>query len=118
MESASGGPMELVEDATGNPVSLASLVGETLNLHRPSICNSSSHTWEYAGSGTSYNALPENGGVLRLKQTSKYQKIMVEHTFLVLTNLVISRLVHSLELKTELVILPLLVRLRSLKLNS
>ena len=63
MESGSGGPMELIEDATGNPVSLASLVGETLNLHRPSICNSSSHTWEYAGSGTSYNALPENGGV-------------------------------------------------------
>ena len=24
--------------------------------------NSSSHTWEYAGSGTDYNALPQNGG--------------------------------------------------------
>ena len=32
------------------------------HLHRPSIVNSSSHTWEYAGSGTDYNALPENGG--------------------------------------------------------
>jgi len=31
-------------------------------LHRPSICNSSAHTWEYAGSGTDYNALPQNGG--------------------------------------------------------
>lgn len=31
-------------------------------LHRPSICNSSAHTWEYSGSGTDYNALPQNGG--------------------------------------------------------
>jgi hypothetical protein len=31
-------------------------------LHRPSIVNSSGHTWEYAGSGTDYNALPQNGG--------------------------------------------------------
>lgn len=35
------------------------------NLHRPSIVNSSSHTWEYAGSGIDYNALPENGGQTR-----------------------------------------------------
>ena len=35
------------------------------NLHRPSIVNSSSHTWEYAGSGTDYNALPQNGGQTR-----------------------------------------------------
>jgi len=33
-----------------------------LHFHRPSIINSSSHTWEYAGSGTDYNALPQNGG--------------------------------------------------------
>ena len=32
------------------------------NLHRPSIVNSSSHTWEFSGSGTDYNALPQNGG--------------------------------------------------------
>ena len=32
---------------------------------RPSIVNSSSHTWEYAGSGTDYNALPKNGGFTR-----------------------------------------------------
>lgn len=37
--------------------------GHRLNYHRPSIINSSSHTWEYAGSGTDYNALPQNGGV-------------------------------------------------------
>ena len=36
--------------------------GKKINLHRPSICNSSSHTWEYAGSGIDYNALPQNGG--------------------------------------------------------
>jgi len=38
-------------------------VGKTIRLHRPSIVNSSGHTWEFAGSGTSYNALPENGGL-------------------------------------------------------
>lgn len=32
------------------------------HIHRPSIVNSSAHTWEYAGSGTDYNALPQNGG--------------------------------------------------------
>ena len=31
-------------------------------FHRPSVVNSSSHTWEYAGSGIDYNALPQNGG--------------------------------------------------------
>ena len=63
LESGAGGGAELIETATGNPVALASLVGATVRLHRPSIVNSSSHTWEYAGSGTSYLALPENGGV-------------------------------------------------------
>ena len=33
------------------------------HLHRPSIINSSAHTWEYAGSGIDYNALPQNGGI-------------------------------------------------------
>ena len=32
------------------------------HFHRPSIVNSSSHTWEYSGSGVDYNALPQNGG--------------------------------------------------------
>jgi len=47
-------PVLNVDDAT--------MVGTQVRLHRPSIVNSSSHTWEYAGSGTDYNALPENGG--------------------------------------------------------
>jgi hypothetical protein len=34
-----------------------------IHFHRPSIVNSSAHTWEFAGSGTDYNALPQNGGV-------------------------------------------------------
>ena len=42
---------------------LSNLVGATVRLHRPSVCNSSSHTWEYAGSGNTYAALPQNGGV-------------------------------------------------------
>jgi hypothetical protein len=33
-----------------------------LHWHRPSIINSSGHTWEYSGSGIDYNALPQNGG--------------------------------------------------------
>ena len=41
------------------------LKGTFIRLHRPSIVNSSSHTWEYAGSGTDYNALPQNGGITR-----------------------------------------------------
>jgi hypothetical protein len=41
---------------------LANLPNKQLWLHRPSIVNSSSHTWEYAGSGIDYNALPQNGG--------------------------------------------------------
>ena len=38
------------------------LVGKQIYFHRASIINSSSHTWEYAGSGIDYNALPINGG--------------------------------------------------------
>jgi hypothetical protein len=51
--------------STGVPVgnSNSEFVGKTLKLHRPSIVNSSGHTWEFAGSGTNYNALPENGGI-------------------------------------------------------
>jgi hypothetical protein len=40
-------------------------------LHRPSIVNSSGHTWEYAGSGTDYNALPQNGG----KTIPEYEQV-------------------------------------------
>lgn len=41
----------------------AGTIGLKCNFHRPSILNSSAHTWEYAGSGTDYNALPQNGGL-------------------------------------------------------
>ena len=41
---------------------VAQTAGLNLYLHRPSIVNSSAHTWEYAGSGVDYNALPQNGG--------------------------------------------------------
>jgi len=40
----------------------ATLPGKQIWFHRPSVTNSSAHTWEYAGSGTDYNALPQNGG--------------------------------------------------------
>ena len=63
IESGSGGGAEFREIATGQAVSTSVLTGKTIRLHRPSIVNSSSHTWEFAGSGTNYNALPENGGV-------------------------------------------------------
>jgi hypothetical protein len=63
IESGSGGPTEFKLTSTGQAVSNSTLTGKTIRLRRPSIVNSSSHTWEYAGSGTNYNALPENGGV-------------------------------------------------------
>jgi len=44
---------------------LVALPEKAIWLHRPSIVNSSSHTWEFAGSGTDYNALPQNGGNTR-----------------------------------------------------
>jgi len=43
-------------------IGLGTLPEKQIWLHRPSIVNSSSHSWEYAGSGTDYNALPQNGG--------------------------------------------------------
>jgi hypothetical protein len=39
-----------------------SLLSKDIRLHRPSIVNSSSHTWEFSGAGMDYNALPQNGG--------------------------------------------------------
>ena len=117
IDDGTGGAMDLTDKSTGQPVATSVLSGQTINLHRPSIVNSSSHTWEFAGSGTNYLALPENGGtkIEAYEQVSEqYGRVYV----LVLTNLVTSRLVHSLESKTELVLLPLLVRLPSLKLNS
>jgi len=49
----------------GSFTSTATLPGKKIWFHRPSITNSSAHTWEYAGSGTDYNALPQNGGQTR-----------------------------------------------------
>ena len=62
-DDGSGSSIEMVDISTGQTVGPAALDGQTIGLHRPSIVNSSSHTWEFAGSGTNYLALPENGGV-------------------------------------------------------
>jgi hypothetical protein len=64
IESGSGDTAEFIRDSDNVVVStgIGEFSGKTIRLHRPSIVNSSSHTWEYAGSGTNYNALPENGG--------------------------------------------------------
>jgi len=54
--------------ATDGSSSLSNLINLPENqcwFHRPSVVNSSAHTWEYAGSGTDYNALPQNGGNTR-----------------------------------------------------
>jgi hypothetical protein len=49
-------------DGSSSLSNLSALPENQVWFHRPSIVNSSSHTWEYAGSGTDYNALPQNGG--------------------------------------------------------
>ena len=60
-----------IDDGVGRGMNLTNIlgsagqvpaIGDEVRLHRPSIVNSSSHTWEFAGSGTNYLALPENGG--------------------------------------------------------
>lgn len=63
IDDGTGQAMDLTRDSDGNVISTGALLGENIALHRPSIVNSSSHTWEFAGSGNDYNALPENGGV-------------------------------------------------------
>ena len=62
-DGSGGGAAVFRDSSTGNIVANSSLATRLVALHRPSICNSSSHTWEFVGSGTDYNALPENGGV-------------------------------------------------------
>ena len=52
-------------DGSSALTNLINLPEKQVWFHRPSIVNSSSHTWEYAGSGTDYNALPQNGGNTR-----------------------------------------------------
>jgi len=51
------------------------LLNHPINLHRPSICNSSSHTWEFSGSGVDYNALPQNGGKRGSEDTADYEQV-------------------------------------------
>ena len=72
IDDGTGGGLSLIDENNGQAVSGINLVSyhnsnygsdPFVALHRPSIVNSSSHTWEFAGSGTNYNALPENGGV-------------------------------------------------------
>jgi hypothetical protein len=55
----------------GSFTNVATLPGKQIWFHRPSITNSSGHTWEYAGSGTDYNALPQNGG----KTVPEYEQV-------------------------------------------
>ena len=71
LEEGTGQPLQLIRDSDGAVITgLTNLQNAltpqgnnaTIRLHRPSIVNSSSHTWEFAGSGTNYLALPENGG--------------------------------------------------------
>ena len=52
-------------DGSSSVTNTINLPEKQLWFHRPSIVNSSAHTWEYAGSGTDYNALPQNGGNTR-----------------------------------------------------
>jgi len=75
IDDGTGGSMNLTETATGNPVSTSALSGKVIKLHRPSIVNSSSHTWEFAGSGTNYLALPENGGT----KTEAYEQVSEQY---------------------------------------
>jgi len=58
------GNFKIESTVPGNLISGINSLTENyeLRFHRPSIVNSSAHTWEYSGSGTDYNALPQNGG--------------------------------------------------------
>ena len=51
------------------------LQNHEIDFIRPSICNSSSHTWEFAGSGNDYNALPQNGGTRGSANTADFEQV-------------------------------------------
>ena len=51
------------------------IIGKNIAFHRPSIVNSSSHTWEYAGSGNNYTALPQNGGQRGSSDTKVFEQV-------------------------------------------
>ena len=83
IDDGQGQPMDLTDSSTGLPVSTSNILGGTIRLHRPSIVNSSSHTWEFAGSGTNYLALPENGGTKDESQeqvSENYGRVYVSGT--------------------------------------
>ena len=61
-DNSGGGAAAFRDSSTGSIVANSTLATKNISLHRPSIVNSSSHTWEFVGSGADYNALPENGG--------------------------------------------------------
>lgn len=82
-DDGTGGAMDLTDITNNQVVSNSVLQGKAISLHRPSIVNSSSHTWEFAGSGTNYLALPENGGtkVEAYEQVSEnYGRVYVSGT--------------------------------------
>ena len=51
------------------------LQNHPIDFLRPSICNSSSHTWEFAGSGNDYNSLPQNGGKRGSDNTGDFEQV-------------------------------------------
>jgi len=51
------------------------LQNHPIDFIRPSICNSSSHTWEFSGSGNDYNALPQNGGKRGSSETGDFEQV-------------------------------------------
>jgi len=60
---------------TISSTSKAKLINHPIDLLRPSICNSSSHTWEFSGSGNNYNALPQNGGKRGSDNTGDFEQV-------------------------------------------
>jgi len=57
----------ILSTTTGGQITTTGLAEKQIWFHRPSVVNSSGHTWEYAGSGTDYNALPQNGGNTKVR---------------------------------------------------
>ena len=58
-----------------NAVNKNKLIDHKIDIIRPSICNSSSHTWEFSGSGNDYNALPQNGGTRGSDNTGDFEQV-------------------------------------------
>ena len=92
LDNGVGEPLQLVRDSDSEVITGLSALqnalsqpgqSATIRLHRPSIVNSSSHTWEFAGSGINYLALPENGGVkdvLKEQVSEKYGRVYCSGT--------------------------------------